>query len=121
MRTVFVAKSADFDDGARRIVESGSLEIGVFRRNGALYAYSNLCPHQGGPACEGLVIHKVEDVIAPDRTHQGQRFSETELHIVCPWHGWEYDLETGSCVADRRYRLKKYDVVERDGEIHVVV
>ena len=53
MKEVFVAKRSELQDGDRRLVVSGDLEIGVFRRNGALYAYRNLCAHQGGPACEG--------------------------------------------------------------------
>ncbi len=121
MREVFIAKRSELMDGERRIVVSGDLEIGVFRRNGALYAYRNLCAHQGGPACEGLLMAKVEEVIAPDRTYQGMRFSEHEIHIVCPWHGYEYDLATGECVGDRRFRLSKYQVVERGEDIYVLV
>ena len=30
------------------------------------------------------------------------------MHFVCPWHGYEYDLKTGECAADRRLRLKSY-------------
>ena len=76
--------------------------------------------HQGGPVCEGLVMPQVEEVIAPDRTYQGMRFNYDQWHIVCPWHGWEYDLQTGEMVADRRFRLRKYPVVERGGEIYVI-
>ena len=42
----FVAKTADFKDGERRIVFVGDNEIGVFRHEGAFYAYSNFCLHQ---------------------------------------------------------------------------
>ena len=38
-------------DGDRRIVTAGRHEIGVFFSGGSFYAYSNLCIHQGGPAC----------------------------------------------------------------------
>ncbi len=63
---------------------------------------------------------KVEDVIAADKTYQGQKFNHEELHIVCPWHGWEYDIQTGEMVADRKFRLKKYDVVEKGEKIYVL-
>ena len=49
----FVAKSSDLKDGDRRIVTAGPREIGVFHKDGAYYAYRNICLHQGGPACEG--------------------------------------------------------------------
>jgi nitrite reductase/ring-hydroxylating ferredoxin subunit len=115
-----VERAEQFADGERRIVTSGPLEIGVFRWEGEFYAYRNLCAHQGGPACEGVLMHKVEDVLGPDRTFLGQRFSDTEIHFVCPWHGMEYDLRTGECAADRRLRLRSFPVVVRAGEVFVV-
>jgi len=115
-----VAKISDFKDGDRRIVMAGKNEIGVFRHEGRFYAYSNYCVHQGGPACEGLVIAKVEERIQPDKTSRGLYFSDTDMHFVCPWHGYEYDLKTGECAADRRLRLKAYQVVRRGEEIYVV-
>ncbi|HWG03622.1 MAG TPA: Rieske 2Fe-2S domain-containing protein [Beijerinckiaceae bacterium] len=119
MPEVFVAKAAELKDGDRRIVKTGRGEIGIFHHAGAYYAYANQCVHSGGPACEGILINKVVDVIAADRTYQGQTFSE-DLHFVCPWHGYEYELESGICVGDRRLKLKKYDVVQRDGSLFVV-
>ena len=115
----FVAKAAEMPDGDRRIVTAGPHEIGVFHKDGSYYAYSNYCVHAGGPACEGILINKVVDIIAPDRTYQGQTFSD-ELHFVCPWHGYEYDIKTGECVGDRRLKLRKYDVVRRGDDIFVV-
>jgi nitrite reductase/ring-hydroxylating ferredoxin subunit len=120
MPDVFVAKAAQFPDGERRIVRHGATEIGVFHWQGRYYAYENLCVHQGGPACEGVMMHKVEDVIAPDKTWSGQKFSKDEIHFVCPWHGYEYDLKTGECAADRKLRLKSFEVVKRGEDVYVV-
>jgi nitrite reductase/ring-hydroxylating ferredoxin subunit len=94
MPECFVAKVSEMQDGDRRIVVAG-------------------------PACEGLMINRVIDVIAPDRTYQGQTFSD-DVHFVCPWHGYEFELRTGECVGDRRLRLKKFDVVRRGDDIFVV-
>ena len=115
----FVAKAAEFADGERRIVNAGRREIGVFRKDGDYYAYSNVCLHQGGPACEGMMTANVVDVFAKDRTYQGQVFGE-EMHFVCPWHGWEYDIKTGECVGDRKQKLRKFEVVKRGEDIYVV-
>ena len=120
MPECFVAKATDLKDGDRRIVVSGKHEVGVFFKNNSYYAYSNFCVHSGGPACEGLMINQVVDIIAPDRTYQGQTFSD-EVHFACPWHGYEYDLKTGECVPDRRLRLKKYNVVRRGDDIYVAI
>ena len=115
----FVAKASELTDGDRRIVTAGRHEIGVFFTGGDYHAYSNTCLHSGGPACEGLLINQVVDVIAPDKTYQGQTFSD-EMHFACPWHGYEYDLKTGECVGDRRLKLRKFDVVRRGDDIFVV-
>ena len=120
MAEQFVGKLSEFKDGDRRIVFQGEREIGVFRHEGQFYAYSNVCLHQGGPACEGLTIAKVEERIMPDKTSRGLYFSETEMHFVCPWHGMEYDIKTGECVGDRKQKLRKYDVVQKGDDVYVI-
>jgi nitrite reductase/ring-hydroxylating ferredoxin subunit len=117
---ILVGKTAEFNDGDKKIVSRGNGEIGVYYIKGGWYAYQNMCPHQGGPACEGLTMAKVEAVIAPDKTAHGHRFNHDEMHIVCPWHGWEFKLADGMSCADRNFRLRKYDVEVRGGEVYVL-
>jgi nitrite reductase/ring-hydroxylating ferredoxin subunit len=119
MAEFFVAKSSDLKDGDRRIVTAGRREIGVFHKDGAYYAYSNQCLHQGGPACEGMMINNVVDQIDKDGLYQGQTYGD-EMHFVCPWHGYEYDLKTGECIGDRKLKLRKFEVVKRGEDIYVV-
>jgi nitrite reductase/ring-hydroxylating ferredoxin subunit len=120
MAEKLVGKASEFKDGDRRIVFVGEQEIGVFRDAGQFYAYSNFCLHQGGPACEGMTIAKVEERLRPDKTSAGMFFSETEMHFVCPWHGYEYDMKTGECVSDRKLKLRKYQIVQKGDDIYVV-
>jgi nitrite reductase/ring-hydroxylating ferredoxin subunit len=120
MAEKFVAKASEFKDGDRRIVFAGDNEIGVFRNNGEFYAYSNFCLHQGGPACEGLTIAKVEERLRPDKTSQGLYFSEKDMNFVCPWHGMEYDMKTGECISDRKMKLKKFQVVQKGEDVYVI-
>jgi nitrite reductase/ring-hydroxylating ferredoxin subunit len=40
----------------RLVVDCGGTSIGIFRLDGVLHAYENLCPHAGGPVCQGLMI-----------------------------------------------------------------
>jgi nitrite reductase/ring-hydroxylating ferredoxin subunit len=120
MAEQFVGKLSEFKEGDRRIVLMNNLEIGVFRQDGQFYAYANNCLHQGGPACEGLVIAKVEERIQPDQTSRGMYFSEDELHFVCPWHGYEYDIRTGEFVGNRKLKLKKYQIVQKGDDVFVV-
>lgn len=120
MTEIYIAHSAEIPEGDRRIITHGGREIGVFHWQGNYYAYDNTCLHQGGPACEGLIMHKVEDVMTADHRVLGHRFSPDEVHFVCPWHGYEYDLKTGECAGDRRLRLRAYKVIERGGELFLV-
>ena len=35
--------------------------------------------------------------------------------LVCPWHGWEFDLETGRALFDDRVRVRTFEAsVEGD-------
>jgi nitrite reductase/ring-hydroxylating ferredoxin subunit len=43
------------------------------------------------------------------------------MHIVCPWHGYEFHLKTGEHVANNNVRLQKFAVTEREGKIYVTV
>ena len=119
-REVLIAEAAELPEGGRKVFPLDHTEVGVYRLQGKLYAYENLCHHQGGPACEGLLMPKVEQVIAADKTYERRSFNYGEWHIVCPWHAWEYDLETGEYVVNRKIRLKKYDVAEKDGKIFIL-
>ena len=120
MAEQFVGKAAEFEDGGRRIIRLGQDEVGIFKHEGEYFAYSNYCLHAGGPACEGLIIAKVEERILPDKTSDGLYFSKDETHFVCPWHGYEYDLKTGECVGNRKLKLRSYEVIERGTDIIVV-
>lgn len=121
MAELFVGKENEFEDRDRKIIAQGDLEIGIFRVNGDFYAYENNCVHQGGPICQGKILNKVEEVLADDKTSKGLKFSESDVHIVCPWHGYEYNLQTGRHPGDKNVRLKPYQVKVSDGEVYVIV
>ena len=63
----------------------------------------------------------VIDVIDATGAYKGQTYNEDDMHIVCPWHGYEFHLSTGQHVGDNKLRLRKYKVVERGGEVYVAV
>jgi nitrite reductase/ring-hydroxylating ferredoxin subunit len=115
----FVGKISGFKDGDRQVLRFGDQEIGIFRHKGIFYAYSNFCLHQGGPACEGLTIARVEERLSPDKKSMGLHFTD-DMNFVCPWHGYEYDMKTGEHIADRSLKLRKYDVVQRDDDLYVI-
>jgi nitrite reductase (NADH) small subunit len=117
---VYAGAWPDFDEGVRKLVQVNDLEVGVFAHEGVLYAYENRCIHQGGPVCEGVVLGRVEAVLDEERKSRGERFSETRIHLICPWHGWEYDLRDGRSATDPSVRLRKFEVVREGDEVYVV-
>lgn len=121
MAEVFVGSESDFEERDRKIIAQGDHEIGVFRVDGEFFAYENNCVHQGGPVCQGKILNRVVEVLGEDKTSQGLKFSEEDVHIVCPWHGYEYNLKTGRHPGDKNVRLKPYDVKVRDGEVYVII
>jgi len=116
-----VGPLAEIPEGGGVLAVAGEVEVGVFRVNGELRAYENRCCHQGGPVCTGEIVGRYEAVLNPDRTVAGERFADDQVRIACPWHGWEYDLATGACVADPRFRLRRFEVVVREGQVYVRV
>ena len=113
-----VAKVKDMEELKPQIVEVDGVSIGVFLFKGRYFAYRDTCPHQGGPSVEGETLGNTECEIMPN----GRRrvyVNVERVNIVCPWHGIEYDIETGVCRADKRMRLKHYDVVVEDDDVKI--
>jgi nitrite reductase (NADH) small subunit len=120
MTEIPVAKLADVPDGDYRVYALDAVEVGIFRQGDKVIAYENVCPHAGGPVCQGKIFHQVEEIITPDKKSAGLRFG-TQRNIVCPWHGYEFNLETGRHPGDASVRLTRVPVTVRDGQIYVSV
>jgi nitrite reductase/ring-hydroxylating ferredoxin subunit len=121
MREINVGPASAFADPGRKLIESEGLEVGIFKLGGEFFAYENVCPHIGGPACQGKIIAKVEEDIAPDRTSKGMIFSKSKLHVVCPWHGFEFDIRTGRHPGNPKARLRTIKVAVTDGDVIITV
>lgn len=119
MTEYLVGPNIALPEGDLAIIDAGGIEVGVFRFDGCLYAIENRCLHQGGPVCYGELTGRVEVEVAPDRTVGQMRVSKTRVHLVCPWHAWEYDLKTGASAADPRLKLRRFKTSVRDGNIYV--
>jgi nitrite reductase/ring-hydroxylating ferredoxin subunit len=85
-----VGRAADLPEGGRLLVSIGNREIGIFKTAGKIHAILNRCPHRGGELCKGDLL----GFIKSDRPGDF-RLDASEKYISCPWHGWEYDIETG--------------------------
>lgn len=101
--------------------QAGELQLGVFKVRGRLYAYENRCAHQGGPVCRGDVVGRLQEEIGDGGISLGLTESEERIDIACPWHGWEYDVETGAHIGDPRIRLRRFPVHVHDDAVYVDV
>ncbi|SDY46342.1 Rieske (2Fe-2S) protein [Halopenitus persicus] len=109
-----VADADELPEGDRIVTAIDGREIAVFHTNGEYHALSNYCPHQGGPACEGLL----SGTLAVDG--DDELIWERDGGIVaCPWHGWEFDVTDGRHTASDKYRLPVYEAYVEDGTVYV--
>ncbi len=98
--------------GAVKLVEIGERTFGIVNVNGVYRAVRNVCPHQGAPVCRGYVSGTWLDS-APGEFVWGR---DGEI-LRCPWHGWEFDLETGAAVFDDTIHLQLLRVEIEDDKL----
>jgi nitrite reductase/ring-hydroxylating ferredoxin subunit len=114
-----IGNLSDFPEGSHRVVKVGRREIGIFNIGGELYGLPNLCPHQTGPLCEGktatgTLVSRQENDWKFEWVHEGEI-------VTCPWHGLEYHVPTGGCLAFPEIQLRRYEVLVEGGEVKVRV
>ena len=115
---VNVGKAVDFEAAKQKIVSVGEREVGRFAIDGKLAGWLNECPHMGGPVCQGRIFARVLEPLDAERRSWAQSHSETDMNIVCPWHGVEFDLRTGQVPANPRMRLKAVKLQVIDGDVY---
>lgn len=117
---VAVSSVSDFEDGDREIVSYEGVEIGVLKVEGSFYAVLNECRHDGGPVCTGEVSKRlVGDFTEPGKRVE-RRYADDPI-LSCPWHGWSYDLETGTHLGDDDICLPTFDVLVKDDIVYLDV
>ena len=93
----------------------------MFRQDGQFYAYSNTCLHQGGPACEGLIIAKVEEQILADGRPRAASISpRTSCISSAPGTATNMTCGPASSPPTAGMRLKKFQVVQSGDDVFVV-
>jgi nitrite reductase (NADH) small subunit len=118
---ILAAREDEIAEGGRKVVVANGQVIGLFRIDDRIIAWRNSCPHRGGPVCQGGFFNKVEEETAPDGTTGLLRFHPSDVHLVCPWHGYEYDLRTGVNPNQPALRLSAVETRTRDGNVFLVI
>jgi nitrite reductase (NADH) small subunit len=77
--------------GEARVFRVEGRDVAVFRcRSGDVYATGATCPHRGGPLADGLVGNH---------------------SVICPLHGFVFDLRTGEAPGRECRRLVTHSVL----------
>jgi nitrite reductase (NADH) small subunit len=98
-----------------RIVELEGRPVGVISVGEEFYAIHDRCPHMGPSMCRGTV----NGTFLASDAHE-YVYGKHEKVIRCPWHGWEFDLETGrSLLEPQRVGIRTYRVTVEAGDVVV--
>jgi nitrite reductase (NADH) small subunit len=76
--------------GEVKEVAVGGRLVCVANVDGDMCASDNTCPHWGGPLGQG----KIQDGM-----------------LVCPWHGWTFDLRTGTTPRTPKVKLALHRIL----------
>jgi nitrite reductase (NADH) small subunit len=114
---VVVGRLADFPAGTHRVVDVKGRRIGIFHIAGRFYGLLNRCAHQGGPLCEGRTT--TGTLVADAAGGWQPRWAMDGEVIACPWHGLEYHVPTGRCLAFPEITLRRYEVTVRGEDVVV--
>ena len=93
-----VAEASDVAPGQGKVVEVQGKTLALFNIDGTFYAIDNTCRHRGGPLGEGEVDGTV---------------------VICPWHGWRWDVTTGANAANAAIKIGCYPVTVDGGSVFV--
>ena len=103
---------SELPPGTSTTVRAFGTTVAIFNVEGRLFALSNHCPHHGGPLCHG----RISGTALPSQPYE-HRYGREGRVLVCPWHGWEFDIESGQTMFDPSVRVRVYEARVENGEI----
>lgn len=95
---VKVAKKSEIPTDRGLAVEANGKPLVLFKVKDKVYAMDRTCPHRGGPLDEGGLNGNL---------------------VMCPWHGWEFDVTTGACLFDHAVKQPTFEVKEEGDDVYV--
>lgn len=99
-RFVKVCQTADIKPGTGKSVELDGKVVALFNVDGKFYAIDDTCRHRGGPLGEGELEGKT---------------------VICPWHGWRYDVTTGANELVPEQPTQTYETNVEGDEVFVAL
>jgi sulfoxide reductase heme-binding subunit YedZ len=89
---------ADIPENRARIVCLSGERVAIFKYDGKISAVSNVCQHQNGPLGEGKIVFGC---------------------ITCPWHGYQYQPDTGASPPPFVEKVPTFNVRVKNGRVFV--
>ncbi|MFZ0827639.1 MAG: Rieske 2Fe-2S domain-containing protein [Verrucomicrobiia bacterium] len=89
---------ADIPEDRARVVCLSGERVAIFRYAGKISAVSNVCQHQNGPLGEGKMVYGC---------------------ITCPWHGYQYQPDTGASPPPFVEKVPTFNVRVKHGRVLV--
>ena len=89
---------ADIPENRARIVCVSGERVAIFKYDGKISAVSNVCQHQNGPLGEGKIVAGC---------------------ITCPWHGYQYEPETGASPPPFVEKVPTFNVRVQNGRVWI--
>lgn len=114
----------DFEEGKGKRVVVEDIPIAIFNVDGEFYGVVDNCPHKNLP------LHPAghERFMGPSLADSGIKFGpkgfvdEENCSVRCPWHQWEWDLETGENRRPKtKDRIPTFEVTVEDGTVSVEI
>ncbi len=102
MNFIQVCSTEELPNDSQKVVNIGKRKIALFHYNNKISAIANACLHKAGPLGLGAVSDKYDG-----------------MYVTCPWHGWEYNIETGAAPPGYPDQQALYEIKIQDGFILV--
>jgi nitrite reductase (NADH) small subunit len=80
------------------VCEMAGGNLCVARVGGQISVLTNVCPHNEGPLGQGMV---------------------EDGKVVCPYHGWAFDVKTGVTDQSSSLKARVFESVVKDGGLYV--
>ena len=97
---VKMATLSELPPGRSKEVEHEGRIYALFNVAGVISAIDGICPHQGGPLADGDLEGSC---------------------VTCPWHGWQFDVQTGKTPLGSKIKQAVYEVKVEGEDVLVAV
>jgi 3-phenylpropionate/trans-cinnamate dioxygenase ferredoxin subunit len=93
-------REVELQEGQMKAVRVKGKPILLIRVGGIVYGVSNLCPHAGCELQGGILTGYV---------------------VMCPCHGWKFDIRNGQYQENPQTKLESYRCKIENGKIQVEI